>query len=294
MNHNVRIGFLLAVIGTALFALKSIFIKFAYQTGIDTTTLLALRMLLALPFYVGVLVWLLYQDTRPPLNTKTLMQVLLLGFLGYYLASFLDMEGLHHISAQLERLTLYSYPVITTLLGWLWLREQITSRVVLALVLASAGVLLLYIQEAMNNTNNATLGVLLVAGAALSFSVYVVLGKPLIQKLGSRQFTAIAMIGSTMFVSIHFASTHELTTLTAYPEAWTYALLLAFVSTVLPSFMVSEAIARIGAARTSIVGTIGPVLTILLAAELLHEPLGMWQIAGIGLTLFGVSLLRKS
>lgn len=54
-RQHLRSGLILAIIGTALFALKSIFIKFAYQNGVDTTTLLALRMLIALPFYLSML-----------------------------------------------------------------------------------------------------------------------------------------------------------------------------------------------------------------------------------------------
>ena len=66
-QHHFRTGWLLAVGGTALFALKSIFIKLAYAQGVDTVTLLTLRMLVAAPFYLLMLGWLLRQTpTRIP------------------------------------------------------------------------------------------------------------------------------------------------------------------------------------------------------------------------------------
>lgn len=292
-QHHLRSGLILAVIGTALFALKSIFIKFAYQQGVDTTTLLALRMLIALPFYLLMLWWMLRKPIARKPAPRELFAVMGLGFFGYYLASWLDMQGLNYMSAQLERLTLYTYPVMTTLLGWFFLKEKITRRILLALVLTYAGVLLLYWHESMTENSNTGLGVALVVGAALSYSTYVILSKQLIGKLGSRLFTSLAMLSSTLFVLIHFSVTHEFSDLLISRSAWVWAFLLAFVSTVIPSFMISEAIARLGAAKTSIVGTAGPVFTILLAVVLLGEPFGWLHLAGMLLVMYGVSLLGK-
>jgi drug/metabolite transporter (DMT)-like permease len=260
---------------------------------VDATTLLALRMLIALPFYLAMLGWLLGKPTTTKPLPMELAAILGLGFMGYYLASWLDMQGLNYISAQLERLTLYTYPIMTTLLGWLFLRETITKRVLLALVFTYSGVMLLYLHEAKFGGSNVRVGVLLVTGAALSFSLYVVLGKRFIGKLGSRLFTSIAMLSSTLFVCVHFGLTHGLGSLLVNRTAWFYAILLSIFSTLLPSFMVSEAIARVGATRTSIVGTTGPIFTILLAVLLLGEPFGWFHFAGMALVMFGVGLLGK-
>lgn len=286
-------GLLLAIGGTALFGLKSIFIKLAYAEGVDTVTLMTLRMLIAMPFYLLMLGWLLKKpDTQKPV-AKELMVITGLGFLGYYLSSLLDMEGLNYISAQLERLTLYTYPIITTLLGWLFLKEAITRRIVMALILTYSGVLLLYAHETLGNAENTHLGVILVMGAATTFSVYVVFSKRYISRFGSRLFTSIAMLASTVFVLIHFTATHDFNALFINNAAWFYACLLAIFSTLIPSFMISEAIARIGSSKTSIVGTIGPVFTILMAVLVLGEPFGWFHLGGMLLVIFGVSFLKK-
>ncbi|HRJ51551.1 MAG TPA: DMT family transporter [Candidatus Thiothrix moscowensis] len=292
-QRHFRTGLLLAVMGTALFALKSIFIKLAYAQGVDTVTLLTLRMLVAAPFYLLMLGWLLRQSATVKPFPKELATVMLLGFMGYYLSSWLDMQGLNYISAQLERLTLYTYPIMATLLGWFFLREAITRRILLALVLTYSGVMLLYGHEAQLGGENAALGVVLVMSAALIFAFYVIFSKALIGRLGSRLFTCVAMLTSTVFVCIHFLLTHRLTDLLVSPMAWGYVLLLGIFSTVLPSFMVSEAIGRIGAARTSIVGTSGPIITILLAVLVLGEPFGWFHLAGMVLVMTGVGMLGK-
>jgi drug/metabolite transporter (DMT)-like permease len=102
------------------------------------------------------------------------------------------------------------------------------------------------------------------------------------------------MLVSTVCVFVHFAATHSLETLARLPApVWGYGVLLAVFSTLIPSFMVSEAIARIGTAKTSIVGAVGPVFTIGLAVLILGEPFGWFHLAGMVLVLIGVSLLRK-
>ncbi len=290
---SFNVGFFLAIGGTALFALKSIFIKLAYAQGVDTATFLMLRMTLAAPFYVLMLGWLWRQAGIPLLKTRDWLAMIGLGFIGYYLSSWLDMLGLNYVSAQLERLTLYTYPIMTTLLGWFLLRERISARVMAALVLTYSGVLVLYLHEATLGGRSVTLGVALVFAAALLFAFYVVFSKRLIAQIGSRWFTSVAMLSSAAFVSLHFFSVHSVSALNVTPLTVGYALLLAIFSTVLPSFMLSAAIGRIGVGRTSIVGTIGPIITILLAIMLLGEPFGWFHLAGVVLVMLGVSLLGK-
>lgn len=291
--HHIRTGLLLAVVGTALFALKSIFIKYAYAEGVDTTTLLTLRMLIAMPFYMVMLFWMFSRGLKVSPRRKDYAAILVLGFFGYYLASYLDLLGLTYISAQLERLTLYTYPIMTTLLGAFFLRELINRRIITALALAYAGVFLLYWRESLFGVEGTSIGVLLVLGSALSYSCYIVLAKSYISRLGSRLFTSLAMLASTFYVLIHFGLTRQPEDLLIEEAAWIYAFLLAFVSTVLPSYLITEAVARIGAARTSIVGTAGPVVTILLAVVLLDEPFGVYHLIGMAMILVGVGLLRK-
>lgn len=292
-QYNFRLGLLYAFAGTALFALKSILIKLAYTQGIDTVTLLALRMLVAAPFYLGMLLWLLYKILVVLPNRKDLLAILVLGATGYYVSSYFDMQGLNYISAQLERLILYTYPLMTALLGWFLLREVITRRIIMALILTYGGVLLLYAYEANLGGDNVNLGVLLVTISALMFAVYLVYSKPLINRVGSLLFTSLAMLAATVCVLTHFVLTHPLSALEVNARTGLYAVLLGFFSTVLPSFMLTEAVARIGAARASMMGTTGPMITILLAVIFLGESFTWVHLAGMLLVLMGVSLLSK-
>ena len=65
---------------------------------------------------------------------------------------------------------------------------------------------------------------------------------------------------------------------------------MAVFSTVLPIWLVSEAIRRLGAGPTAILGSLGPVLTMLLAWGILGEHLGVQQLLGGALVIIGVRL----
>ena len=57
--------------------------------------------------------------------------------------------------------------------------------------------------------------------------------------------------------------------------------------------MIAEAISRIGAARTSILGTAGPVFTIVLAVFIIDEPFTIYHGIGVILVMIGVALVSK-
>lgn len=301
MNHrniekrNILIGLMLAGFGTGFFALKSIFIKLAYLEGLNTDSVLMLRMAISLPIYLTIMIWLsLYK----PADKSTLKQravfIIFLGFIGYFLSSWLDLKGLEYISAQLERLTLFTYPFLIAILGAIFFQTPLTQKIIWSLVVSYLGLWLVFYEE-LHFTGNATFtGTLLVFGAALSYSFYALFAKKVIHEIGSLWFTAIAMTVSSLFVLAYYAVFFDYSNLVVSKMAWLWVFLLAVFSTVIPSFMIAEAIHRIGPAQTSIIGTLGPVVTILLAIWILHEPFTLNHAIGVILVISGVMILTIS
>lgn len=291
-NRNLLIGFALAIIGTLLFSLKSIFIKFLYQQGLDADAVLVMRMALALPIYVMILLGLLrYKTHQAELRPRTLTSIFFLGFLGYYLASLLDLMGLELISAQLERLSLFTYPFMVAVIGYFLFNEGLTRRLVVALVISYSGLYLVMGQELQLTGNNVVVGVSLVLASALSFAFYVLLSRPFIKLLGSKLFTSIAMIASSLFGLLHGVVVIDFSQLTITVSAWLWLTMLVIFSTVIPSFMMTEAIHRIGPAQTGVVGMLGPIFTIGLAVYLLGEPFTPIIAMGVLLVIIGVMSL---
>jgi drug/metabolite transporter (DMT)-like permease len=275
------------------FSLKAILIKLAYAwTPIDAVSLLALRMLYSAPFF-ALMAWWAARGEAVVMTKRDWRAILWLGFIGYYLASLVDFMGLQYVSASLERLMLYLYPTLVVLLSAVLFRQPITGRIVLALGLSYAGIVLVFARDlALAGDSHALWlgGALVFTGAAL-YAVYLVGAGPVIARVGSLRFIAWAMLVSSIFVLAQFALTRPFSALAAAPRIQLLSLTMAVVSTVLPTFLIAEAIKRIGANRTSLVGSLGPVFTIWLGWWLLDEPVHWIQLGGVALVLAGVALV---
>ena len=294
-----RLGFALAALAALGFSFKAIFVKLAYAVpqpvAVDSTTLLALRMVFSLPFFA----WVGWRASRTlaPLSGRSWALVAALGLLGYYGASILDFIGLRYISASLERLILFTYPTLTILIGVMFLGHRVSRREVGALLLTYVGIGLAFAHDlhVAGDTRAVLIGAGFVFGSAVSYAFYQAGSEPAIRRLGAARFTALAMLVSTVATLAHFAATQPLQALVQQPApVYGHALGMAIFSTVLPVFMTSAAIRRIGAPRTALIGTLGPILTIFFGSWLLGEPLSWWQLGGAGLVLGGVWLVGRS
>jgi drug/metabolite transporter (DMT)-like permease len=162
-----------------------------------------------------------------------------------------------------------------------------------ALVLSYAGILLVFGRDLSlaGDTHALWLGGALVFAGAFLYALYLVGAGPVIARLGSLRFIALAMLASTAFVFVQFAVTRPLSALMASTRIQLLSLTMAVFSTVLPTYLIAEAINRIGVNRTSLVGSLGPVFTIWLGFWILGEPVHWIQLGGAALVLAGVALV---
>ena len=297
-------GYLLALTAAALFSIKAIFIKLAYRYQVDVDTFILLRMLLALPFYCLILLQLKAGRDWRPVSGKSGLLCVALGICAYYGASFLDLQGLRYISANFERLIIYLYPTLVLLLGWVFLGKRISVSQLACVLLAHGGILLIFRQDQGFSTGVATpewvslsptsWGALLTFASALCFSIYVAFSENVIRALGSRQFTALAMIAASAAICVHFAIQGEWSRLTQPWPVYGYALAVAFLCTVIPSLMMSAAIQKIGSATTGAIGTSGPVVTLIAAALVLGEPFTLYHLLGMAIIIGSLLLMKKT
>ncbi|BAO43128.1 DMT family transporter [Thiolapillus brandeum] len=294
-THSARpvlLGGTLIVLGAIGFSGKSILIKLAYADSVqvDAITLMTLRMAFALPFFLAAAFW--RGDAEKAAHGRgDWMVLLLLGIMGYYLASLLDFKGLEHISAGLERLILFLYPTFVVLLTALLYRRPIGRTQRLALVLSYVGIGLVYGTQPMGVSPNASLGALLVLGSAVVFAIYMTASGHYIPRFGSRRFTAYSMSVACAVTIVHFLLVKPVSGLAVSSHVLALGLALALFSTVLPAFLMTAGIRRIGADHAAIVGSIGPVSTLMLAWLVLGEALTTPQILGAVLVVCGVLLV---
>lgn len=296
MKNKLHIaGFLFTFTGAVLFSTKAIIVKKAFaEIHTDALTLLLLRMLCSLPFYIAIVLINRKQSLEAPLSKKQWQQLILLGLFGYYLSSFLDFEGLQYVSAGLERLILFLYPTFVVFINALFFRQKINSRQKLALLLTYAGIGLAYYGELNTDVTNSNffLGSAMIFICAVTYAVYLAGSGKMIPAVGATRFTTYSMLAATVGVLIHFVVKNNWHLLqTGGTGLWAYSLLLAIIATVIPSFFLAAGMKRIGSNNVAIISSIGPVSTIIQAHFVLNEKMFAAQIIGTILVIAGVILI---
>jgi drug/metabolite transporter (DMT)-like permease len=283
------VGLALAVAGSVLFSGKAVVVKLAYRHGVDATTLIALRMLFAFPFFAAT--YVVASRAASPLLRADHARLFAIGLLGYYAASYLDFVGLQYITAGLERLILYLNPTLVLLLSVAFLGKAVTRTDGVALLLAYAGIALAVWHDVRFEGDRTAFGAALVFGSAACYALYLVLAGELVRRVGALRLTSYAMMVSTAAVLAHFALLNPVEALVQPAPVYWLSLLNAVVCTVLPVFATMLAVERIGAGNTSLAAMLGPVATIALAYAFLGEAVSAWQLAGTALVLAGVYVL---
>jgi drug/metabolite transporter (DMT)-like permease len=289
------VGATLVLLSAFCFALKGIFIKMAYHYHLDTITVLTLRMIFASPFYLLMAIKLHLKEKSEQsvsLTTPLWLWVAGLGITGYYLASFFDFLSLQYISASLERVFLFVYPTFVLAINAIFRKRKPSKLQLFALSLTYFGILMAFVENIGSvSQKNLWLGTFWVMFSGLVYSFYLVGGESIIPKVGTQKFTIYAMLFATVPIIGHCWLVNDLKIWNLPSQVYWICGSMAVVSTVIPTFMMSEGIQRIGAGNTAIVGSIGPIFTIALATTFLGENITLLQISGTILVLLGVLLI---
>lgn len=300
-----NLGYLLALIGTVFFSMKSIFVKLIYQpvngmelNGVEAITIMAMRLGFSSPIYVLIFWFALRRRKQQGLSSllkRDMALAALLGLLGYYICAWLDIEGIKYITAQLERLLLFTYPIFVFIFGAMFFGKPLTKGTVLAVFIAYAGIGLIFAGGDIAVGMNVPLGSAMILLCAACFAFFQLFAKPMIGRLTSPVFTCCAMLGAGVMIALHFTLENVVLgdvseVFNLPPRIWILGVALAFFSTLLPSFMVNLAISRVGPQATSAVGMIAPISTILLAIYILGEPFAFIDGIGTLITVAGIGL----
>nr|WP_121427153.1 DMT family transporter [Azoarcus sp. DN11] len=289
-----RTGLLFATLGAVGFSFKAIFVKLAYRYGVDAETLLALRMGLSLPFFL-VMGQVADRRAAHRLGGGDWLWMVALGFSGYYLSSYLDFLGLRYITAALERLILFLYPTLVILLSALFLAKPIGRRTLAALALCYAGIGLAVGHDlhVAGEARDVAAGGALVFASALFYALYLMGNGQVVGRLGAMRVTAFATSVACVLCIGQFLVLRPVSALDLPWQVYALGATMALMSTVAPVWLVSEAIRRLGAGPVSLMGSLGPVVTIFLGWLLLDEGLGVSQLAGAALVIAGVLVMAR-
>jgi drug/metabolite transporter (DMT)-like permease len=289
-------GVILSLLGAICFSTKAIFVKLAYrETAVDAVTLLALRMIFSLPFFAVSAWWVTLKSSNVKFTAKQWIAVGLIGCLGYYISSLLDFIGLQYVTAGIERLILFAYPTMVLLMSALIFKVNINRAQWIALVITYVGLLIAFWGEVsfVGKSTQFYLGAGSIFICAITYAMYIVGSGRIIPAVGATKFNSYAMSFAALAVIIHFIIVNDNSLLFLDFEIYAYSFLMAIIGTVIPSYLVTQGINRVGSDNTAIIGSVGPVSTIVQAYFFLNEPIHLMQLSGTALILTGILIISR-
>lgn len=287
-------GILMAAVGSVLFSGKAILVKLCFGYGINPETLIALRMLMALPMFWAVYWWESRRKTMAPISWLDRGKLFFLGFLGYFLSSYIDFIGLQYISAGLERIVLYLTPTIVLVISHFLLHKPISRLQWYALIVGYVGVFVVFIQDASSTGIHAWYGMLLVFASACSYAIYLIGSGEMVRRIGSVRLVVYASSASAFFSILQSTIYNPSAMLEQVAQIYWLSLLNAGLCTVIPMLLIMVAINRIGSPLVAQAGIVGPVSTIFMGYLVLGEPITAVQIGGMLLVIAAMWLLVRN
>jgi len=260
-----------------------------------------LRMLFALLFYAAAMWYYFANQQLKKVKPSTYFAAGLIGLLGYYVSSLFDFIGLQYVSASIERIILFIYPTLAVLLNLLIFKVAITKRQWLAILITYIGIGLAYWGELnqIPDTKMFFFGTWMILLCAITFAFYLVGSGKIIPKIGAPQFTSLSMLAASVGIFIHYFVTHQqgIASIVDMPILYSSSIwlviALAIIGTVIPSFLMSGGMKRIGSNDLAIITSIGPVSTLFQARWILNEAFSWEQILGTVFVVLGVILVKK-
>jgi drug/metabolite transporter (DMT)-like permease len=277
------IGILLIAVSAVGFGTLAILGRYAYAAGIDTLTILSLRFLLATPIMAALLI-----SRREPMpRGRALLWSVAMGAIGYVGQAFCYLSALKYASAGLVALLLYLYPVFVTVFSGLILRERVTGFKMLLMGVALVGIAL-----TVGPGGGQLPGIVLAVLAAVIYSCYIIVGSRVMRQLSAVQSSMIifASAGAMSSVLMVINGPHPPVTM----EGWVVVASIVLVATVVPVVTFLAGMERIGPTNASMLSTLEPVVTVLLAASLFGETLPPVTLLGGSLILASVIMLARS
>jgi len=282
-------GVLVCLASAVAFGAMGIFGKLAYDEGATVGTLLAVRFLLA-----AALFWALVVATGAARQVRMLSGrdvgiALALGAVGYSAQAGAYFAALQRLDAGLLSLLLYTFPAMVTVAAVALGRERASRRKAGALVVASAGLILVLAGAGAGALD--PVGALLGVTAAVVYTTYILTSAGVAERVGPLLLSALVCTGAatTLTLATVFEGDLHLGDVSAAGFGWLAG--IAVVSTVGAVSLFFAGLKRVGPTTASILSTAEPVTTVVLAFLAFGESLGPVQLAGGALVLAAALVL---
>ncbi|MEM9182629.1 MAG: DMT family transporter [Pseudomonadota bacterium] len=288
------IGVVCVSLGALLLSAKGIVAKLMYDQGADATIVAGVRSVLAIFGFWAWALWRTGAARMLSVRPSHLWAALGMGFACYYVGAYVDFYALTLIDASLERVILFSYPILIVSYEIVRTRRLPSRAVGWSLLLTYLGVLLAVGAFDGNLLKGNLAGAALVLISAVGVAAFYLVNGRVAPVMGALQFTTWAMTAAGLGFGAHlvvFADFTLLADLSA--QFWWLMGLMVVGVTVLPLVLMGQGVARIGATRGGMISTLGPAATVILAYLFLDEIMHPLQLLGSAMIVLGVWVLER-
>lgn len=283
------LGYVLAIAQAILYSTMGVACKFLYETGLSTGQVVSLR-------YIGTVLvlglFLLLWRKYPLFSRRPIVYVQ--GFF-FVLCTILYYLSVRELTANVATVLFYAYPPMVALMAAIIFKERPSMRTIFALAVSMLGIVLLSGVIAgivgSEDIDFSPLGVAYGIGSCVAFAVYNIIGQIAVgKKDGPLTMTfSMCVVGIVMCAIAYPADIPTLIHVT--PLQIGVALFMVVFNTIIPVVMLLEAIKRIGATLTSLIGISETPFAVLFAFVILGETLTGMQIAGSVLVVLSILMV---
>ncbi len=214
---------------------------------------------------------------REPVARVDRAVMALLAFLGISFNQVLFILGLSLTTAINTTILISSIPAFTLAAAVLLSREALTFRALAGTILAGAGALVLLNAERFDWQSRYFRGNLLILANSLSYSLFLVLSRPVLSRYRPLTFTAaVFRYGALPIVAVSVPALARFAPSRPAPGAWWSLAAIVLFCTVVPYLLNSWGLARVAASRVATYVFLQPIIVSALAILVLGERPG-WK-----------------
>ena len=222
--------------------------------------------------------------------------ILFQSIIGTTIYQLFFIHGINFTTATSTSIILAMSPVFIALLSNLVKHERLN-------IIAWTGIFLSFIGfyfvikpniNSLNlSINKGLKGDLLILGGILSWAIYTVSAKPLLEKISPLKFTAITMaIGTILFIPFSFKNISALKFSNISLSAWGGLIYSGLFALVISYVIWYSSVKKVGNSKTAIYSNLQPVFAIFFSYIILREKISLFQFIGALIILTGVYLTR--
>ena len=286
MKKSKTIGILCAILSAVCYGTNPFGALPLYEEGVNTATVLAHRFGLAV---IILAVVMLIKRENFKVNRQEFKVLFSLGIL-FAASSITYYQSFHFMDAGIASTILFVYPVMVAVIMALFFKERVTAMTVVAIVMSLVGIGLLYKGE--TGASLSAMGIVLCVLSSLAYAVYIIVVNQSSIKMSSFKVTFYAMLVCEITLILYsFTSSELYLHVLPSPRAWSFAVWLSIVPTILSLVFMTVAVHHVGATPTAILGALEPLTAVAIGVVVFGELLTPRLIVGILFILFAVMLV---